>query len=160
MRASARAWRAPTLPARLAVALAVALAVTTGGAAVAAPDPAASLDTPLTATPGDAARGRAIVASRQQGLCLLCHQAPIAEERFQGDVAGNLAGAGSRWTAGQLRQRIVDSRPLNPDSVMPAFHRSTGLQRVAPAWAGQPLLSAQQVEDVVAWLQTLKDPPP
>lgn len=124
-----------------------------------APDPGASLDTPLTTTPGDAARGRAIVASRQQGLCLLCHQAPIAEERFQGDVAGNLAGAGSRWTAGQLRQRIVDSRRLNPDSLMPAFHRSTGLWRVAPALAGQPLLNAQQVEDVVAWLQTLKDPP-
>lgn len=112
---------------------------------------------PLTATPGDAARGRAIVASRQQGLCLLCHRAPIAEERFQGDVGTDLAGAGRRWTQAQLRLRIVDSRRINPDSVMPAFHRTQGLNRVAPAQQGRPLLDAQQVEDVVAWLATLKD---
>jgi sulfur-oxidizing protein SoxX len=112
---------------------------------------------PLTGTPGDATRGRAIVASRQQGLCLLCHRAPIAEERFQGDVGTDLAGAGSRWTEAQLRLRIVDSRRINPDSVMPAFHRTQGLQRVAPAQQGRPLLDAQQVEDVVAWLATLKD---
>jgi sulfur-oxidizing protein SoxX len=112
---------------------------------------------PLTGTPGDATRGRAIVASRQQGLCLLCHRAPIAEERFQGDVGTDLAGAGSRWTEAQLRLRIVDGRRINPDSVMPAFHRTQGLQRVAPAQQGRPLLDAQQVEDVVAWLATLKD---
>lgn len=112
---------------------------------------------PLTGTPGDAARGRAIVASRQQGLCLLCHRAPIAEERFQGDVGTDLAGAGTRWTEAQLRLRIVDSRRINPDSVMPAFHRTQGLHRVARALQGRPLLDAQQVEDVVAWLATLKD---
>ena len=112
---------------------------------------------PLTGTPGDAARGRAIVASRQQGLCLLCHRAPIAEERFQGDVGTDLAGAGTRWTEAQLRLRIVDSRRINPDSLMPAFHRTQGLHRVAPALQGRPLLDAQQVEDVVAWLATLKD---
>lgn len=112
---------------------------------------------PLTATPGDAARGRALVASRQQGLCLLCHQAPIPEERFQGNLATNLAGAGSRWTPAQLRLRLVDSRRLNPDSVMPAFHRTDGLHNVGKAWAGKPVFDAQQVEDVVAWLSTLKD---
>ena len=115
------------------------------------------MDQPLTASPGNAARGRAIVASRQLGLCLLCHSAPIPEERFQGNVATNLAGAGSRWTAAQLRLRIVDSRRVNPDSVMPAFHRSDGLQRVGPAWVGKAILDAQQVEDVVAWLLSLRE---
>jgi len=111
---------------------------------------------PLTATPGDAARGRAIVVNRQQGLCLLCHSGPFPEERFQGNLAPSLAGAGTRWNAAQLRLRIVDSRRLQPDGLMPAFHRSEGLQRVAPAFAGKPVLDAQQVEDVVAFLQTLK----
>jgi sulfur-oxidizing protein SoxX len=112
---------------------------------------------PLTATPGDPARGRAIVASRQQGLCLLCHSGPFPEERFQGTVATSLAGAGSRWTAAQLRLRVVDSRRLNADTVMPSFHRTDGLQRVGPAWQGKPVLDAQQVEDVVAFLGTLRD---
>ncbi len=112
---------------------------------------------PLTATPGDAVRGRALVASRQQGLCLLCHQAPIPEERFQGNLATNLAGAGSRWSPAQLRLRLVDSRRLNADSLMPAFHRIDGLHNVGKAWVGKPVFDAQQVEDVVAWLSTLKD---
>lgn len=116
-----------------------------------------AIPAPLTATPGDPARGRSIVANRQTGLCLLCHSGPFPEERFQGNLATSLAGAGSRWTAGQLRLRIVDSRRLNPDSPMPAFHRTEGLQRVAPAWRGRPILDAQQVEDVVAFLQTLRD---
>ncbi len=114
---------------------------------------------PLTATPGDAARGRAIIANRQVGLCLLCHQAPIAEERAQGNLAGDLSGSGSRWTAAQLRLRVADARRLNPDGLMPSFHRVGGQgdpQRVAPAWRGLPILDAQQVEDIVAYLQTLK----
>jgi sulfur-oxidizing protein SoxX len=112
---------------------------------------------PLSATPGDAVRGRALVASRQQGLCLLCHQAPIPEERFQGNLATNLVGAGSRWSPAQLRLRLVDSRRLNPDSIMPAFHRTDGLHNVGKAWAGKPVFDAQQVEDVVAYLSSLKD---
>jgi sulfur-oxidizing protein SoxX len=120
------------------------------------PQSADSLPAPLTATPGDAARGRAIVASRQAGLCLLCHPAPIPEDRFQGTLAPDLAGAGSRWSAGQLRARVVDARRLNPETIMPAYFRSDGLQRVAPALRGKTLLSAQEVEDVVAYLVTLK----
>ncbi len=111
---------------------------------------------PLTAAPGDAARGRAIVANRQQGLCLLCHSGPFPEERFQGNLAPSLEGAGRRWNAAQLRLRVADARALNPQSLMPSLHRVEGLQRVAPAFAGKPVLSAQQVEDVVAFLQTLK----
>jgi sulfur-oxidizing protein SoxX len=112
---------------------------------------------PLTAAPGDAARGRAIVASRQTSACLLCHSAPIAEERFQGDLATDLAGAGGRWTEAQLRLRLVDARRLNPASIMPAYYRVEGLQRVGAAWQGRSILSAQQIEDVLAWLRTLRD---
>ena len=111
----------------------------------------------LTGQPGDAARGRAIVANRSVGLCLLCHSGPIAEERFQGNLAPSLAGAGARWSEGQLRLRIVDGARLNADTIMPAYYRTSGLQRVARSFDGKTLLSAAQVEDVVAYLATLKD---
>jgi sulfur-oxidizing protein SoxX len=112
---------------------------------------------PLTDVPGDAARGRAIVANRQVGLCLLCHTGPLPEERFQGNLAPDLAGSGTRWSEGQLRLRIVDASRINPDSIMPAYYRIEGLTRVAPAQRGKPILEAQQVEDVVAYLRTLKE---
>ena len=105
---------------------------------------------------GDATRGRTLVADRREGLCLLCHSGPFPEERFQGDLSTSLAGAGTRWTAGQLRLRVVDAKHLNPDTLMPAYHRTQGLQRVAGSWQGRTLFSAQQVEDVVAFLVTLK----
>ena len=111
----------------------------------------------LTGAPGDPARGRAIVASRQVGLCLLCHSGPFPEERFQGNLAPDLTGAGRRWSEAQLRLRIVDSGRLNPTTIMPAYHVTEGLVRVAPAWRGKPVLSAQQIEDVVAFLMTLRD---
>ena len=106
---------------------------------------------------GDAARGRALVANRTQGLCLLCHSGPIPEERFQGNLAPDLAGAGRRWSTAQLRLRLVDPRRLNPDSIMPAYGRTTGLTQVGRNWEGKPILDAQQIEDVVAYLATLKD---
>lgn len=111
----------------------------------------------LTGTPGDAARGRAIVANRQQGLCLLCHTGPIPEERFQGNLAPDLSSAGSRWTEGQLRLRIADTQRLNPASIMPAYYRVDGLTRVGTNWQGKPVLDAQQIEDVVAFLLTLRN---
>jgi sulfur-oxidizing protein SoxX len=116
-----------------------------------------SIPKSLTGQPGDPARGRAIVANRSVGLCLLCHSGPIAEERFQGDLAPSLAGAGSRWSEGQLRLRIVDGSRLNADTIMPAYYRTNGLQRVARNFEGKTILSATQVEDVVAYLVTLKD---
>lgn len=112
---------------------------------------------PLAGLNGDAARGRALAASRQQGLCLLCHSGPFPEERFQGDLAPSLAGAGARWSSAQLRLRLVDSSRVQPGSIMPAYHRTEGLTRVAPAWRDKPIFSAQQIEDVVAFLATLKD---
>ena len=111
----------------------------------------------LTGAKGDPARGRAIVASRQVGLCLLCHSGPFPEERFQGELAPDLKGSGARWSEGQLRLRIADSSRINPATIMPAYHRTEGLTRVAPAFRGKPILSAQQIEDVVAYLMTLRD---
>lgn len=112
----------------------------------------------VQAQDGDAARGRAIVASRQVGLCLLCHTAPIPEERFQGNLAPDLAGAGERWTADQLRARIVDASRFNPNTIMPAYGKAEGLNRVPAALKDKTILSAQQIEDVVAYLQTLRTP--
>lgn len=138
---------------RLAAAVALALPLGAGAAGAAGE----GLPEALEGAVGDAARGRAIVASRQTGLCLLCHGGPFPEERFQGNLAPDLAGAGRRWSTAQLRLRLVDPRRLNPESIMPAYYRTEGLTRVSRAWEGKPVLNAQQVEDVVAWLATLKD---
>jgi sulfur-oxidizing protein SoxX len=111
----------------------------------------------LTGTPGDPARGRAIVTDRQLGFCLLCHAGPFSDERFQGNLAPNLAGAGRRWTEGQLRLRIVDASRINPSTIMPSYYRVEGLERVAAAFRGRPILTAEQIEDVVAFLKTLRE---
>lgn len=111
----------------------------------------------LTGARGDPGRGRAIVASRQVGLCLLCHSGPFPEERFQGTLAPDLRGAGRRWSEGQLRLRLVDPGRINPATIMPAYHRTEGLVRVAAAFRDKPILSAAQIEDVVAYLVTLRD---
>jgi L-cysteine S-thiosulfotransferase len=111
----------------------------------------------LTGMPGDPTRGKAIVTSRQTGLCLLCHSAPLPEEKFQGTIGPDLKGSGSRYSEGELRMRMVDSRRLNPDTIMPSYYRLEGLERVAPAFRGKSVLSAEQIEDVVAFLKTLRD---
>jgi L-cysteine S-thiosulfotransferase len=112
---------------------------------------------PLTAEPGDAARGRKVVTNRDVGACLLCHAVP--GERASGNIAPALAGVGARLSAAQLRLRVIDSSRVNPDTPMPAYYRIEGLTQVAAAYRGKPVLSAQQVEDVVAFLATLKEPP-
>jgi sulfur-oxidizing protein SoxX len=104
----------------------------------------------------DPARGRAIVADRTRGLCLLCHQAPIAEERFQGNLGPDLAGIGARLSVEELRARVSDARAANPASIMPSYFRIEGLHRVAPQFQGRSILTAQEIEDVVAWLSTLR----
>jgi len=115
-----------------------------------------SLPTPLEGAAGDAARGKAIVLDRHVGLCLLCHSGPFPEERFQGDLGPNFAGVGARLSEGQIRLRIVDASRVNPKTIMPAYFRTEGLTRVAPSQRGKTVLSAQQIEDVVAFLVTLK----
>lgn len=111
----------------------------------------------LTGERGDPARGRTIVVTRQKGLCLLCHTGPFPEERFQGTLAPDLAGSGTRWSEGQLRLRLVDGRRLNPETIMPSYYRVDGLTRVGPAWKDKPVLGAGEIEDVVAFLSTLRE---
>lgn len=111
---------------------------------------------PLSGAGGDPARGRAVVLNRQLGLCVLCHSGPFPEERFQGNIGPDLTGIGGRLSAGQIRFRIADPGRLNPASVMPAYFRSDGLARVASAYRGKTVLSAEQIEDVVAFLVTLR----
>ena len=95
------------------------------------------------------------MANRQVGLCLLCHSGPFPEERFQGNLAPDLRNA-ARLTEGEIRQRIVDPTKANPQSIMPAYYKSEGLARVAPAYRGKTILTAEQIEDIVAYLLTLK----
>jgi L-cysteine S-thiosulfotransferase len=110
----------------------------------------------LTGTPGDAARGRTLVVERAS-TCILCHSGPFPEQRFQGDVAPSLAGTGSRWSEGEIRLRLVDASRLNAATIMPSYYRIDGLSRVGRAWQDNPILSAEQIEDIVAYLVTLRE---
>jgi sulfur-oxidizing protein SoxX len=116
-----------------------------------------AIPTSLTGRKGDAARGRAIVTDRQLGLCLLCHSGPFPKVRLQGTLAPDLTGAATRSTEGQLRLRIVDPGRLNPNTIMPAYYRIEGLYRVDPAFRGKAILTAEQIEDVVAFIATLRE---
>jgi L-cysteine S-thiosulfotransferase len=116
-----------------------------------------TIPTPLSTAPADATRGRAIVLDRANGNCLICHQVPEPSEAFQGNLGPDLRGVGARLTPGQLRMRMVDQSRLNPATLMPPFYRVDGLVRVAPKFAGTPVLKAAEIEDVVAYLATLKD---
>ena len=115
-----------------------------------------SIVNPLTSSPGDVLRGRAIVSSRQVGLCLLCHSGPFPEERFQGNLAPDLSASVGQSTPAQLRARLVDPGRFNPASIMPAYYRTSGFNRVAPKFVDQTILNAQEVEDVVAFLISLQ----
>jgi sulfur-oxidizing protein SoxX len=110
----------------------------------------------LTGNPGDPERGRAIVINRQN-TCILCHSGPFPDVKFQGDLAPDLTGSGSRWSEGQLRLRLVDAKSLNPATIMPSYYRIDELERVGTAWRGKPMLSAEQIEDVVAYLASLRE---
>jgi sulfur-oxidizing protein SoxX len=110
----------------------------------------------LTGEPGDVTRGRALILNRTS-TCILCHSGPFPEETVQGDLAPSLFGVGSRWSPGQLRLRLVDASRLNPATIMPPYYRVEGLDRVGMAWRGKPTLSAAQIEDIVAYLATLRE---
>ena len=111
---------------------------------------------PLAGATGDVARGRRIVLDRATGNCLICHKVPEPNEPFQGELGPDLAGVGARLDAGALRLRLVDQSRINPATVMPPYHRIEGLRRVAKQYQGQPVLDAQAIEDVVAYLATLR----
>ena len=111
---------------------------------------------PLTPARGDVLRGRALIVERSS-TCILCHSGPFPEQKFQGDLAPSLAGSGSRWSEGQLRLRLVDASRLNATTIMPSYYRIDGLQRVGTLWRGKPVLSAEQIEDIVAYLVTLRE---
>ncbi|MCP8940966.1 sulfur oxidation c-type cytochrome SoxX [Alsobacter sp. SYSU M60028] len=113
---------------------------------------------PLTAQPGDPARGRDVVRDLTKATCLICHALPIPEEPNPGNIGPNLAGVGARFSAGELRARVVDATTINPNTVMPPYFRTEGLNRVLARWRGQTIYSAQEVEDVVAYLGTLRQP--
>jgi sulfur-oxidizing protein SoxX len=110
----------------------------------------------LTGAAGDVTRGRALVVERSS-TCILCHSGPFPEQKFQGDLAPDLAGSGSRWSEGQLRLRLVDASRLNAATIMPSYYRVDGLDRVGTAWRGKPILSAEQIEDIVAYLVSLRE---
>lgn len=116
-----------------------------------------AIPSPLGGHKGDARRGREIVLDRRTGNCLICHRLPIKDEPFQGEIGPSLAGIGSRLSDGQIRLRLVDESQINPNTLMPPYYRMTDLNRVAPEYEGSPALDAGQIEDVVAYLSSLKE---
>ena len=150
---------------RIIAALAAGIGMATGAAAVAQEsvelvkfmvDDESSIAQSLTGKPGDAVAGRKAAINRKQGNCLACHVMPIPEQPFHGQIAPDLAGIASRYSEGELRLRVVDSKIINPDSFMPAFYRNEGFHRVLKKFKGKTILTAEQVEDIVAYLMTLK----
>jgi sulfur-oxidizing protein SoxX len=117
-----------------------------------------SIPQPLGGLPGDPVRGAALFAARQVSTCLLCHADPSAVHSAGSAIGPSLVGVGSRLTAGQIRLRIVDAARVNPETIMPSFHVVQGLTRVGHAWQGRPVLDAGQIEDLVAYLVTLRAP--
>ncbi|MEO1078284.1 MAG: sulfur oxidation c-type cytochrome SoxX [Pseudomonadota bacterium] len=123
------------------------------------PAVATGAKTALTSVPGDPSRGRAVVLDRDRGHCLLCHRIAQLDEGFQGTIGPVLSDVGERLRASELRERIVDPTRLNPDTAMPAYYRVEGLRQVAEGFRDRPVLTAQEVEDVVAFLTTLRTTP-
>lgn len=111
---------------------------------------------PLADSPGDARRGRALMLARDAANCTLCHALPDPAVRFSGNLGPSLDGVGRRLSVAQLRLRIADSLRLDANTIMPSYYRIDGLDRVAAAYRGKPILTGQQIEDVIAYLVTLK----
>lgn len=111
----------------------------------------------LTGAAGDPANGKKVAIHRKKGNCLACHSLPIPEEQFHGEVGPDLAGVASRYSAGEIRARVVDPKMANPDTIMPSFHKWDGLHRVIDKFRDKTILSAEEVEDVVAYLMTLTE---
>ena len=147
----------------LALAVAVTMAAEIAGAAetsavarVSFRVVADGIPEPLGAGPGDTMRGRALIVARDAANCVLCHAIPDTAVRLAGDLGPSLAGIGGRLTASQLRLRVADNLRVHPETIMPSYFKIDGLDRVAPAYRGRPILSAAEIEDVVAYLATLR----
>ena len=112
---------------------------------------------PLTAQPGDPQRGRRIVLDRDGGDCTICHAMPLPQREFHGTVGPPLDGIGRRATPAALRLRLVDPKAFNPETIMPAYYKVTGLHRVLERYRAKPVLTAQQIEDIIVYLLTLTD---
>jgi sulfur-oxidizing protein SoxX len=114
--------------------------------------------TSLTGQPGDAANGRVVFANRKQGNCLACHvNADLSEESFHGEVGPAMDGVAGRWSEPELRAIVANSKKVFEGTIMPAFYIDSGYERPLDDFAGKSILTAQQVEDVVAYLMTLKE---
>ncbi len=111
---------------------------------------------PLAQVAGSPQQGERIFVEREAGHCVLCHQVQGLDAPFQGNLGPDLTGVGSRLSAAQIRLRVVDASRLNPDTIMPPYYRSAGLEQVATDYRGQTVLSAEQIEHLVAWLATLE----
>lgn len=144
------------------------LATTAAAQEVAPPDVAfddmGAVAVSLSGAPGDAAAGQEVMTTRGLGNCVACHQVSALEAAFQGNVGPSLDGTGSRWDEAQLRGIVADAKMTFPDTVMPSFYKVSGYIRPGDAYTGKagkeplpPLLTAQQIEDVVAYLTTLQD---
>lgn len=116
-----------------------------------------AIEKPLCGLPGDVRRGKEIVSDSYKGNCLACHELPIPGIEAYGTIGPSLVGIASRFTEAQIRLRVVDTRNINPMSIMPGFYRDPALiNRPGKAYRGKTFLNAQQVEDVIAYLVTLK----
>lgn len=112
---------------------------------------------PLDGMPGDPALGKVVFLDRERGHCLLCHQVRQLDAPFQGTIGPDLSDVGNRLTAAQIRARVVDPTRQNPHAVMPPYHRTHDLRQVAQAIAGQPILTAREIEHVVSFVVSLRD---
>jgi L-cysteine S-thiosulfotransferase len=111
---------------------------------------------PIGGITGNAERGRTLILGRESANCVLCHALPEPSVRFSGDLGPPLSGVARTFSVAQLRLRVVDSMRVNPTTIMPSYYRIESLDRVAGAYRGKPILAAEQVEDIVAYLATLK----
>ena len=116
--------------------------------------------TPLTHAPGHIARGRRVFTSRESGHCILCHSVAGLDAEFQGTVGPTLTGVADRLSPAQLRLRVIDYQKIVPGALMPSYYRLDGLNQVGDAYADSTILTAQEVEDVVAYLGSLSDDRP